>query len=95
MFKIDETIAHVTCFCETCQKKMGNAELQMKGKPPKVYALPMGWVRFGWSVGLDLAEMVTNSIEDWHVAYHGTTPSVVPAILKTNQLVKHYYNSIM
>ena len=34
------------CYCEECHKHRRDESTYKRGKPPKKYALPIGWARF-------------------------------------------------
>ena len=76
------------CFCLECVKSRGDLETYTRGKPPKKYAIPLGWVRFGLKTDAAKCEM-NNVWKEWHVAFHGTTKEIVPKIFKAGlQLLK-------
>ena len=35
------------CFCIKCMEKRGDTVAYTRGDPPKLYALPVGWGKFG------------------------------------------------
>eukprot|EP01083_Nonionella_stella_P210769 762722_1 len=74
------------CFCFKCHTKRKDKIVYKRGKPPKQYALPIGWTRFGLKT--DDAKCLMNNVwSDWHVAFHGTTKHVVPLIFKGGLLL--------
>eukprot|EP01083_Nonionella_stella_P024319 67205_1 len=67
------------CFCKKCHLKRKEKRTYSRGNPPRKYALPIEWVRFGLKT--DEAKCVMNHVWDqWHVAFHGTPKDVVPKI---------------
>eukprot|EP01083_Nonionella_stella_P174409 604497_1 len=67
------------CFCTKCHLKRKDKMTYSRGNPPRKYALPIEWVRFGLKT--DEAKCVMNHVWDqWHVAFHGTPKDVVPKI---------------
>eukprot|EP01084_Bolivina_argentea_P068249 124205_1 len=69
------------CFCLKCHETRGDKLTYKRGKPPKRYALPVGWVRLGLKVDTLKASM-NNVWDEWHVAYHGTKKDIIPQIFK-------------
>ncbi|RDD39203.1 putative ankyrin repeat protein [Trichoplax sp. H2] len=69
------------CFCQNCYK--GQSVLQ-RGKPPRRYAIPHGWVRVAIAIDQRLEQQVFN---DFHVAYHGTQAKAVKSIIESCQLL--------
>ncbi|KAK7077554.1 hypothetical protein SK128_017217, partial [Halocaridina rubra] len=69
------------CFCETCHKIRGDEPFYSKGNPPKHYAQPFGWCRFG------LVSGVGDNNDSWHMAYHGTRPGAIRRMLDKGELL--------
>uniref|UniRef100_A0ABM0MJC5 Neuralized-like protein 4-like n=1 Tax=Saccoglossus kowalevskii TaxID=10224 RepID=A0ABM0MJC5_SACKO len=68
-----------TCYCVHCHGVRGDAMYYERGIPSKVYALPIGWVRFPLKV--------RNAYPQYHVAYHGTKSENLKDILLTHRLL--------
>eukprot|EP01084_Bolivina_argentea_P150931 263510_1 len=69
------------CFCMKCHTKRKDKMTYKRGKPPKLYGLPVEWVRFGLKT--DEAKCLMNNIwTKWHVAFHGTMKDIIPQIFK-------------
>eukprot|EP01084_Bolivina_argentea_P274693 468255_1 len=80
--------ANDKCFCDECCNYRKDKVIYNRGKPPKPYVLPIGWVRFGLVVDKGKCKM-NNVWADWHVAYHGTSVEATKAIFKSGlQLLK-------
>eukprot|EP01084_Bolivina_argentea_P227172 383699_1 len=74
------------CFCVKCHTKRKDRLIYKRGKPPKRYALPVEWVRYGLKT--DESKCLMNKVwSDWHVAFHGTTKEVVPLVFKAGLLL--------
>jgi serine/threonine protein kinase len=79
---------HGRCFCDECMAKFENAAVvEERGNPPKRFGLPVGCARFGLIAGTAHGK-VSGAFENFNLAYHGTRPGSVMAILRTNQLAK-------
>ncbi|XP_077976977.1 neuralized-like protein 4 [Glandiceps talaboti] len=69
------------CFCYHCHSdRKDHVAYKRAGS---VYALPIGWVRFGLKIIPD-----RNKAYKWHVGYHGTKVSCVDAITRTMVFLK-------
>ncbi|XP_078676307.1 uncharacterized protein LOC144913436 [Branchiostoma floridae x Branchiostoma belcheri] len=75
---------HDKCFCETCHRDRGAPDSKMWGNPATLYAVPVGWSRFGLNVNPAFKDKKLNVFNHWHRAYHGTRPSAVKKILQTS-----------
>lgn len=64
-----------SCYCPKCHSSRGDDDCYSRGVPPRWYALPKGWCRFGLRA--------KDPAKDWHVAFHGTTPDRVISILQS------------
>ena len=73
------------CFCDECMTSRGDNAVYSRGQPPKSYALPRGWFRFG--LKLPPKATALSVFEKWHVAYHGTRSDCVVPILNTGELL--------
>ena len=73
------------CYCAQCHRQRGDAVVYMRGGMP--YALPIGWAQVALTAGGAQAEAL-NAYDDWHVAFHGTTPKALRGILTGGRLVK-------
>eukprot|EP01084_Bolivina_argentea_P290023 498125_1 len=74
------------CYCWCCHKKRKDKMIYKRGKPPKKYALPVEWVRFGLKT--EVVKCLMNNVwDEWHVAFHGTTKNVIPQIFKAGLLL--------
>lgn len=69
------------CYCRNCYK--GQSILQ-RGKPPRRYAIPHGWVRIAIAVDQRFANQM---FADYHVTYHGTQAKAVKSIVESCQLL--------
>ena len=79
---------HNKCFCAKCLSAHLGGEppkVHYAGNPSRRYALPNGWTRFGLKVNEDMAKRL--GMDNWHVSYHGTTPSVLHSIILHSQLL--------
>lgn len=65
-----------SCFCENCYRK--NILYKLSGEPAKSYSVPIGWCRFPLKA--------TTNISRWHIAYYGTSLSLVRRILDEGDL---------
>lgn len=69
------------CYCLNCYK--GESILQ-RGKPPRRYAIPHGWVRI--AIAID-QRFVNQVFADYHVTYHGTHATSIKSIVESCQLL--------
>ncbi|GAB6019762.1 Neuralized-like protein 4 [Chamberlinius hualienensis] len=74
-----------TCYCDNCYKLHGDVAYQRKGEPPRDYSVPFGWCQF--RLKLPLKDEISGMYDKWHVAFHGTHPSIIRRILDNNELV--------
>jgi hypothetical protein len=64
------------CFCQECHEEREDDDYYNRGNPPKLYALPIEWCRFGLRIR-------KSAPDSWHIAFHGTTPDRVLSILES------------
>jgi len=72
----------LSCFCLKCHKQRKDENTYKRGKPPSIYVLPVGWVRFNLSV----PQYKVNEhkiFDEWHVSYHGTGEYGVRGIFRS------------
>eukprot|EP01084_Bolivina_argentea_P304124 525163_1 len=69
------------CFCIKCHKQRRDKIIYKRGQPPKKYALPVGWVRFGVKTNDAKCEM-NHVWTSWHAGFHGTNKETVAEIFK-------------
>ena len=71
------------CYCGTCADLGGHdpaVKCAERGQPPKTYAFPIGWCRFGMRLPAGVTE---ETMDQQHVTFHGTKRNTVEAILKS------------
>uniref|UniRef100_A0A3Q4G8W8 Neuralized-like protein 4 n=1 Tax=Neolamprologus brichardi TaxID=32507 RepID=A0A3Q4G8W8_NEOBR len=73
------------CYCESCHKLRGDEAYYKRGEPPRDYALPFGWCRFGLRMKSHCE--VSNALKKWHIAYHGTSVGALRHTLDHSQLL--------
>ncbi|XP_077870579.1 neuralized-like protein 4 [Saccoglossus kowalevskii] len=73
------------CFCTTCRDSRGDLPVYTRGRPPKLYTLPFGWVRFALNVLTTDAKGVKID-SDYHRAFRGVHPNGVFEILQSRRL---------
>ncbi|XP_077976864.1 neuralized-like protein 4 [Glandiceps talaboti] len=74
------------CFCNSCHTARGDRKVYYRGNPPEKYVLPLGWARISLQVQKHKIEGL-KADKDWHVAFHGTDPRMVEAILDAGMLL--------
>ncbi|XP_077984407.1 neuralized-like protein 4 [Glandiceps talaboti] len=74
------------CYCNNCHVIRGDFFYYTRGEPPMDYGLPIGWSRYGLHVHKQRAGAL-KIFKEWHVAFHGTTPSAVKHIIETGELL--------
>eukprot|EP01084_Bolivina_argentea_P227173 383706_1 len=74
------------CFCWKCHKTRKDQMVYSRGKPAKLYTIPVEWVRFGLKT--DEGKCTFNNVwTDWHVSFHGTTKEIVPEIFRAGLML--------
>ncbi|KAL9975190.1 hypothetical protein ACROYT_G012319 [Oculina patagonica] len=73
------------CYCNECHAARGDKLYYTRGKPAKVYGIPIGWCRFGLKV--QPRAIALNVFDKWHVAFHGTRMDSINAILECGDLL--------
>lgn len=68
------------CFCEACEKQT------VWKRGGEKYVLPTGWYRLGLSVRKEYLDR-RSEIEQWPVAYHGTSESALLSILHHQRIM--------
>ena len=72
------------CYCGTCADLGGHDPGILsadRGDPPKTYAFPIGWCRFGMRLP---PGVTTETMQRDHVAFHGTKRDAAVAIMQSN-----------
>ena len=75
------------CFCSDCIDGLGDLDVYDRGIPPKKYAIPTGWVKFGVQVHSGF-EKTHDVFKNWHIAFHGTRCTNMKEIVEGMQLLK-------
>ncbi|XP_078582505.1 uncharacterized protein LOC144865562 [Branchiostoma floridae x Branchiostoma japonicum] len=78
---------HDKCYCETCHKDRGGPNASQRGEPPKKYAVPVGWARFGLRINPAFKDKELNVFSKWHRAYHATKHESVKKILQGSSIL--------
>jgi len=68
------------CFCARCEPT------RLLHRAGERYALPTGWWGFGIHIREDFQKR-RSEIENWHVAYHGTSSAVVESVLRERRIM--------
>ncbi|XP_070554471.1 neuralized-like protein 4 [Ptychodera flava] len=76
---------HDRCYCNSCLIARGDDPYYRRGKPPKLYGVPIGWCRFALRV--EARANALNVFKNWHVGYHGTVLNSVRPILDCGSLL--------
>eukprot|EP01084_Bolivina_argentea_P304125 525164_1 len=74
------------CYCVKCHVKRGDKNAYKRGQPPKRYAIPVEWCRFGLKTNNEIC--IKNKVwKNWHVAFHGTTEQTVGKIFESDLIL--------
>ncbi|KAJ8401740.1 hypothetical protein AAFF_G00377110 [Aldrovandia affinis] len=81
----NEDAKHNLCYCESCHRLRGDEAYYKRGEPPRDYALPFGWCRFGLRINPHCE--VSSVFKKWHMAYHGISVGTLRQALDRGQLL--------
>lgn len=74
------------CYCQFCHVQRNDNEHYNRGKPPRRYALPIGWCRL--AVKVPPLAKARNAFDDWYRGFYKLVhPSHSKSILEQGSLI--------